>query len=276
MQTEHVFDIKNATHVDGTNRYTFKFPEHWRQQPNKALTIGIRGIKLIYAPYDLGFKMTVVYYDKQTASPYEGNSNCDLIKQVPLNWNMNPDVMESNQTLSSQNPNFITSVTDFMFASGVNNAWYTVDPFTADDFNLKYDNQKRKLTFEIVASVTDARKLKYFKLDHESHGLTGWGPRIFSDDLQKLLNLPLDILASGNTPARDGFLTAVAKICNTTDVFPADQKRMYEQFSRTFADTLKHVKIQFRSVTGYQIRVEDVPPPPIDGTPEESEGELEL
>jgi hypothetical protein len=53
MQVEQVFDIRDAEHIAGTNRYVFKYPEHWRRIPNKQLTIGIRSIKLINYPISI-------------------------------------------------------------------------------------------------------------------------------------------------------------------------------------------------------------------------------
>jgi hypothetical protein len=259
-------------HIDGTNRYTFKFPEHWRQQPNKSLTIGIRGIKLIYAPYDFAVCVRVVYYEKKSPSIYQGNSEVDRTMEVPLN--IVGASLTSTRGVADMNPVCNAAVSTFMTDSSDNLGWFATNPFeTGKEFNIGYNDTKRIMTIALKAPVTDARNLKYFKLSTE---FLERKASPFSVDFQKLMNLPLDIPASGNNPARDGFITALAKICNTTDVFPADQKRMYEQFSRTFADTLKHVKIQFRYLTGYQIKVADVPPPPVDATPEESEGELEL
>jgi hypothetical protein len=39
--------------------------------------------------------------------------------------------------------------------------------------------------------------------------------KTFSEDLQRMLNLTLDIPAIGNNPPREGFWTALTRICTT-------------------------------------------------------------
>ncbi len=47
---EESFWISDAEHTDGTNTYTFTYPEQWRTVYNRSLTIGIRTVNLTPAP----------------------------------------------------------------------------------------------------------------------------------------------------------------------------------------------------------------------------------
>ncbi len=47
---EHSFWISDAEHTDGTNVYTFTYPEQWRTTYNRNLTIGIRSLNMTPAP----------------------------------------------------------------------------------------------------------------------------------------------------------------------------------------------------------------------------------
>ena len=54
--TEYNYLLSEAKHVDGTNRYTFEFPQYWRQSIYSGLRVGVRSIKMIPAP--VYFKLT--------------------------------------------------------------------------------------------------------------------------------------------------------------------------------------------------------------------------
>ena len=65
--SEHGFNLKDAEHERGTNRYVFPYPETWYNSQNFAdLTVGLRSIILKPDPLQInltGFQ--VVNIDKQ-------------------------------------------------------------------------------------------------------------------------------------------------------------------------------------------------------------------
>ena len=57
---EETFFIQDAQHQQGTNRYTFTFPPHWRRTNQKSLSIAIRSVKLINGQNELAVSASFV------------------------------------------------------------------------------------------------------------------------------------------------------------------------------------------------------------------------
>jgi hypothetical protein len=83
---EHVFSIKEAKHVLGTNRYIFHFPEQLRNAINQNFSIGIRSMKVILGPRNLIFKPTI----KHVYNAIDWvNMNCNISVNLYSNEDMN-------------------------------------------------------------------------------------------------------------------------------------------------------------------------------------------
>ena len=59
---EDSYCLKDAEHIEGTNKYTFKFNVQWRNIIHEHLTVSVRGIKLWLAPRHLWVDGLKVHY----------------------------------------------------------------------------------------------------------------------------------------------------------------------------------------------------------------------
>jgi hypothetical protein len=208
MQVEQVFDIRDAEHVAGTNRYVFKYPEHWRRIPNKQLTIGIRSIKLINYPLWLEWDWKCQVKDDQ--------DEWATILDIGTNIQISPD-----ESLSSTDK----------FRNAVREAytmWYSGNPLTNLEFSieifvLEYNLNEQTLSFRLDKNTLTH---KFYLSEEETttpdfNRLVGVPDTFFPDFVQMQKQITVD---------KDGLI----------QIFP------FYAWEYAYKKELSHIEIKYR------------------------------
>jgi hypothetical protein len=167
---------------------------------------------------------------------------------MPITMNI---TVNSNESLEQKKATFKGLSVDVYDKYNMKAPYKLRSIFDVQDFQMSYSEGSGLIDLEVV-KCQEAKKMKYFKFVLNDWSKESFCHTFFSSDLEKLLNLPQDIPASGNNPAIDGFITAVAKLANSPDEPPEVRKEKYEAFKSAYAETLTHVSIQYRHVVGYK------------------------
>jgi hypothetical protein len=230
MQVEQVFDIRDAEHIAGTNRYVFKYPEHWRRIPNKQLTIGIRSIKRINSSIILEWNMFINSSEVIPTHSYTCKYRFQIGPQENLvTANMLNSIPEALYKRYKQTDNYKTAT----------------KPYLSNVFQIEYDVNESALIiidhndYDMTFS-TDSFTFLFFK-------------RVYtSPDFNKLVNIPTDFFP-------DLVIMIDKSVTSSKDNQPVDYS-FYIAFMKKYEETLKHVEILFRSPMNQDLNPYDFDP----------------
>ncbi len=169
---EEVYAISSAEHKTGTNRYTFRYSPHWRNIVNKALTIGVRSVKLKQAPLHLWI---------------DGLSLACILDDAVISYNISPEVdmtssmvvlnEEFKETRESRYDNYSAQTSPVLFL--------------LNDYRVVYLPYTRSLCFEITSTnpyffVFDSNDTATDFISSDLMNLVGITNEEFWTDLNKL------------------------------------------------------------------------------------------
>jgi hypothetical protein len=206
---EYVFDIKNAEHIRGTNRYTFPFPEAMRNVPNQGFSIGIRSMRLVYTPLNFMFQSLIIHP--------EGNQNFTMDATLYVMLNSNESMISFNDKLERELKKLYDSYVD-----SLNEARYRepgdIYPnfFNSEVYTIYYNTIRTSL----VIGVGDLSK---YYIDFKDGNIT---------------NQNFDFLIGVNADFWTDFY-------NMTRI---GTSAMYNAFRANHADEMKHIEITFRTI----------------------------
>jgi hypothetical protein len=227
MQVEQVFDIRDAEHTPGTNRYIFRYPEHWRLIQNQELSIGIRSIKLIREPLYLWWN--------------------DIKLQITDTKSLDIDdscLLNSGQTMVELNSPEFTRVQQNVYDQWLN--IHAGSGYWKNNFQIHYDMANERLI------IDSNHESAYFILDPSN---TNTPFPYFSKDFERLVNVRSTVLANPNadppTEQEDGFFLAYAKMIQASVYSDHHTFNQFASqiFESDFEDELKHIEISNRDIS---------------------------
>jgi hypothetical protein len=226
-----VFDIKNAEYTPGTNRYIFRYPEHWRLIQNQELSIGIRSIKLIRQPMYCSWDHLSLYF--KTNSKGEAQT-------VIMDENF---LIDSSDTVAQMNYTMFPKVENGIESHIQRNDEIKND-YKKGDFQLHYDVINHWLDLSIEGSP-DWRYFRFWGGDDYEHDY-------FTQDFLDLVHVRSttwektynEMIGEWISVIKPGFFLDFARMLKLGEDFP--DLVNFEDFKNEWSKEMSHIEIKFR------------------------------